>query len=262
MCSLNIRKKNESDDAAVNTCVSIIAGCKDTGGPCKDFQPSDSQIDFLAKSGICDEPLNKSCPSADLPGCPYFGSSSVRHGRAILAMGQAQDIFRYRSISFAKERDKAGILAGMYGVSVKTIRDIWVGRTWYRATFHLDPIRPFTPERLQKRAGRPKGAKDSVPRARKHTLGTRSLNFQPPPFFCSTSSSEGPQNDTCIPPIQPIQPEAQDAAAGREPSVGSERALLQGRGVDPDSESRWLDFPKRMPAAVFEDPFHDDWSRW
>jgi hypothetical protein len=261
MCSFNLCKANKSDDAAVNisVCRSIMAGCKDTGGSCEDFQPSDLQPELLTKSSIYGEPfkLNKGCPSADLPGCSYFGSSRVPHGRAILAMGQAQDIFRYRSFSFAKERDKAGILAGMYGVSVKTIRDIWVGRTWYRATFHLDPIRPFTPERLQKRAGRPKGAKDGIPRARKHTLGTRSLNFQPP-FCCSTSSSEGPDHDTCA----PIQPEAQEAAAGREPSVRSERALLQEHGVDPDSESRWLDFPKRMPAAGFEDPFHDDWSRW
>jgi hypothetical protein len=31
----------------------------------------------------------------------------------------------------------------MYGVSEKTIRDIWVGRTWKAETRHLDPLRPL-----------------------------------------------------------------------------------------------------------------------
>ena len=90
-----------------------------------------------------------------------------RHGRAILTDEQARDIFRHKPSPNSKERDRAGILARTYGVSVKTVRDIWVGRTWYRATVHLDPSKPVSAERLQRRPGRPRGAKDSRPRTRK-----------------------------------------------------------------------------------------------
>ena len=90
-----------------------------------------------------------------------------RHGRAILTDEQAREIFRHKPSPDSKERDRAGILARTYGVSVKTVRDIWVGRTWYRATVHLDPSKPVSAERLQRRPGRPRGVKDSRPRTRK-----------------------------------------------------------------------------------------------
>ena len=90
-----------------------------------------------------------------------------RQGRAILTNEQAQAIFRHKPTALTKDRSKAGVLARMYSVSIKAVRDIWVGRTWYRATFHMDHSKPFAPERLEKKAGRPSGCKDSVPRARR-----------------------------------------------------------------------------------------------
>jgi hypothetical protein len=90
-----------------------------------------------------------------------------RHGRAILTNEQAQAIFRHKPTASTKDRSKASVLSRIYGVSIKAVRDIWVGRTWYRATFHMDHSKPFSPERLEKKAGRPSGCKDSVPRARK-----------------------------------------------------------------------------------------------
>jgi hypothetical protein len=71
-----------------------------------------------------------------------------RHGRAILTDEQARSIFQDKPAPFAKEKVRAGALARTYGVSVKTVRDIWVGRTWYRATFDLDTSKPISPERL------------------------------------------------------------------------------------------------------------------
>ena len=91
----------------------------------------------------------------------------IRHGRAVLNDDQAKEIFRWKPFPDLKERDRAGYLARLFGVSVKTIRDIWVGRTWYRATFNLDPQKPVEAERLLKRPGRPRGVKDSKPRAKK-----------------------------------------------------------------------------------------------
>jgi hypothetical protein len=88
-------------------------------------------------------------------------------GRAILNDEQARAIFQFKPNPLTKSRERASFLAHHYGISVKTVRDIWVGRTWYRATCGLDPSAPVSAERLQRRPGRPKGAKDSKPRARR-----------------------------------------------------------------------------------------------
>jgi hypothetical protein len=92
---------------------------------------------------------------------------STRHGRAVLSDDKAKEIYCWKPAPNTKERDRAGHLARVFGVSIKTIRDIWVGRTWYRATFQLDPNKPVETDRLSKRPGRPKGVKDSKPRTRK-----------------------------------------------------------------------------------------------
>jgi hypothetical protein len=164
-----------------------------------------------------------------------FDSGSMnnfkRHGRAILTVAQVQAIFRYRSASFAKDSEKAGALARMFGVCVKTVRDIWGGRTWYRATFHLDQSKPFTPERLQKKAGRPKGAKDRKPRARKITIDGGSFDE-----LCYRSESK----------------------RSEPPSPGGGAPDADGQ-VDVD----WMDFPAGINAAEgFEDPFEADWNEW
>ena len=203
---------------------------------------------------------NDNCDLSQLPEFSHFRPlNNYRcHGRAILVFEQAQDIFRYKSISFAKERDKAGILARVYGVSVKTIRDIWVGRTWYRATFNLDPSKPITPERLQRRAGRPKGAKDSTPRARKLAS---SINEYEGDFDASTlSSTPGQRIQHGHANLTPR--EARNAHHGPPPSVHSTEA-----GVATERErdahiraSGWLDFPTGIPAEGFQDPFFEDWA--
>ena len=54
-------------------------------------------------------------------------------------------------------------LSVMYGVSEKAVRDIWTGRTWAKETWHLDMTRTLS----NKRTGRPKGSKDTIPRHRR-----------------------------------------------------------------------------------------------
>ncbi len=100
-----------------------------------------------------------------------LSSITKPHGRAILTDQLAREIFCNKPAPGTKERTRAGSLSKIYGVSVKTIRDIWIGRTWYRATCHLDLIHPPETERLQKKAGRPRGVKDRSPRARKNSCG-------------------------------------------------------------------------------------------
>ena len=65
----------------------------------------------------------------------------------------------------------AASIAKLFGVSPKTVRDIWNGRTWYRETLPLDPSRANAAERLARRSGRPKGAKDKRQRARRQVGG-------------------------------------------------------------------------------------------
>ena len=93
-------------------------------------------------------------------------------GRAILSHDDAQTIYQSKPPQDVKDRSRASLLAQQFGVSVKTVRDIWLGRTWYRATFYLDQNQPFTPERLIKKPGRPPGAKDRKPRAKKPDFQT------------------------------------------------------------------------------------------
>ena len=82
--------------------------------------------------------------------------------RAVLTKEQAIDIFRLSTSSYPKlVRPTATSVARAFGVSEKTIRDIWNGRTWYDETLPLDLSRPSKPP---KKTGRPLGSKDSAPR--------------------------------------------------------------------------------------------------
>ena len=85
---------------------------------------------------------------------------------------KVHDIFRLKMQrpSSAKCKSSANSVAKIFGVSPKTVRDIWKGRTWYRTTHQLEPNRADAAERLTKHAGRPRGVKDSKPRVRKQML--------------------------------------------------------------------------------------------
>jgi len=52
------------------------------------------------------------------------------------------------------------VVSRLCGVSEKTVRDIWSGRTWSKETQHLDPSRTM----CIKKIGRPTGRKDTKPR--------------------------------------------------------------------------------------------------
>ena len=75
--------------------------------------------------------------------------------------------FDLRRSSWKDEGKGVSSIANLFGVSSKTIRDIWSGRTWYRETYHLDPYRSDATERLLRRPGRPKGSQDRKQRVYK-----------------------------------------------------------------------------------------------
>jgi hypothetical protein len=63
---------------------------------------------------------------------------SARRPRAILIASQVVAIFQYRAVLRSSSK-----VSRMFGVSEKTIRDIWVGRTWKAETQHLDTLLPL-----------------------------------------------------------------------------------------------------------------------
>ena len=87
--------------------------------------------------------------------------------RAVLTKQQAIDIFCLSTNCFPRgSRPTATSVAKAFGVSEKTIRDIWNGRTWCDETLPLDLSRQPKP---RKKTGRPLGSKDSAPRRSRET---------------------------------------------------------------------------------------------
>jgi hypothetical protein len=86
--------------------------------------------------------------------------NTVLKTRAKLSVEQVIEIF---NIKDALPTNGAARTARMYGVSEKTVRDIWSGRTWCDETCHLDTSRVLEPKSI----GRPKGCRDSKPRKQK-----------------------------------------------------------------------------------------------
>ena len=71
-----------------------------------------------------------------------------------------------------------------YGVSSKTVRDIWCARTWHLQTMHLDPMRP---QRPPARPGRPRGSKDKAPRRYR-------ANWHPNKQAADAADARGPED--------------------------------------------------------------------
>mmetsp|Transcript_29166 Transcript_29166/g.76545 ORF Transcript_29166/g.76545 Transcript_29166/m.76545 type:complete len:227 (+) Transcript_29166:170-850(+) len=94
--------------------------------------------------------------------------STSKSSCAVLSKQQVLDIFVMRSKSTGAKRSVSACeIADVFGVSPKTIRDIWNERTWYQETLAVDPFRIPDETRLMKRPGRPKGSRDSYQRQKK-----------------------------------------------------------------------------------------------
>ena len=150
--------------------------------------------------------------------------------KAILTYDKVIDIFKLRPESKlargAGSRASAAV-AFDFGVSEKTVRDIWRGRTWHRETLHLDPCRPA---RVIALPGRPLGRKDSAPRRRgkKSKLTSRQV--------VSSPADETTINYTDTPKVKRFWSPSSSSAARRQSAT--------------------------PPALFFDDPFHDDWPHW
>jgi hypothetical protein len=89
-------------------------------------------------------------------------SKAAPKPRAVLTKFQAIAIFQ---LKLNQSSSSATKVATSYGVSAKTVRDIWTARTWATETWHLDPSRAVKIKQL----GRPLGSRDSKPRKPKQS---------------------------------------------------------------------------------------------
>ena len=154
--------------------------------------------------------------------------SDKKTRRIILSEQDACSIFQRKPLKGVRDRGTVYLLASIYGVSIKTIRDIWVGRTWYRSTCYLDQSKPINLRRLERKPGRPLGAKDSKPRL-------------------STPRGPGPPTSTAF---------AQGGVTSHCPEA---LALLNLWRLALSQPAAALDVKR---SAICDDPFHDDWPFW
>jgi hypothetical protein len=178
---------------------------------------------------------------------------SKNRGRAILTNEQAREIFRSKPTPVCRNRTQAGTLSKMYGISEKTIRDIWNGRTWYRATCNLDQTNPPALERLQKRAGRPKGAKDSNPRAKKFSKDRTSPDMTESTFLQLFTKIDCIKHDA-----EQSQTIAEHAKA--EPQTADCVLDMPQRCILDPSMPIGPDFPGDLSSQRFQDPFEENWD--
>ena len=205
----------------------------------------------------CKQVPSKSAMSSIYVGHPH------REGRTILTDDQARAIFRCKPSEFARGRCKSTQVALVYGVSPKTVRDIWVGRTWYRATCHLDLSKPICAERLEKKRGRPKGAKDIKPRTRSLESCFESKNIATvAPYSRTTETSV---TTSSFDNAQELETEATillEGIAGVEIEDNNVQPTMIGADYCSEVKS-WSALPFEIDSSLeFVDPFHDDWAFW
>jgi len=212
--------------------------------------------------------------------------SPKRQGRAILSEDQARMIFKHKPSPFAKDRGRAGALARAFGVSVKTIRDVWIGRTWCRATLDLTPdSQSDDSSRLHKKAGRPLGPKDSKPRMRKvtfdfgHGIDDGAVckkhveNMSTTVGGSSFNADEEFSDFEHIPTIDQTLnvPTCEDVPKGQSPTEAvctlapetkSEVEATHGCDFESINFNSWLSRPIASSDADMIDPFRDDWPFW
>ena len=228
--------------------------------------------------------------------------SEIPKGRRVLTAQQAIKIFRLRDTPSMqsqhqppsyKRQSKSVALSRHYGVSPKTIRDIWNRRTWAFATLqvrakHQSKILVFgrcwaaiwfwflsqagDHQYCERKAGRPKGSRDKKPRVRKSL---------PSPGHAVHSFMQESLVAAYVPDFHP-QPQTGRLATIRQDELASGRneGICQGLHFNCAPESyfpdqalhgvfrhdvilqrpcaAWLDRSIDESLAL-SDPFHDDW---
>jgi hypothetical protein len=229
---------------------------------------------YLRNSSSSDDKLEMYEVDIDhkIADCPALGKRS----RSILDKEQVVEIFEFKvrnsSQSDMKKRISATSVAERYGVSEKTIRDIWRARTWHQATWHLDMARPL----LQSKLGRPKGSKDSRPRmykvANSRVQGdgsSENRQWGASAFSLATSDTASEESVKSGSMKNAIFPEswATDEVSGiscskfevvskPEPTESCRTSCVDTLLAD------WSLFHASFRIPAQRDPFRKDWSFW
>ena len=184
---------------------------------------------------------------------------SKNKSRAVLSSKQVQEIFEHKrrnmNATSSSEKISSPVLAKIYGVGEKTIRDIWNGRTWFRETSNYEKMRSSKTCELNSPSYRRKEAnKHADMQFQKKCRG----QARPKAIPCiKTDASPKTTFDKCS--------ERNDVAIG---------CMVQG----------WLDHTQPQTASIhaatwlaaicmehdqglttsqeFVDPFHNDWAYW
>ena len=214
--------------------------------------------------------------------------------RAILTEKQAIEIFNIKGrISLSAHQNQlltgtsASSVARIYGVSERTVRDIWKGRTWCRSTLNFDSNKSAI--NGIKKPGRPKGSRDTKPRKKKSMIhffrndqGISGQSCQPAvapsnkqisgdalcsgPFYLMAAVPLDQQvfgHGLCSTARRFSVPDDDFKIDGKDSSSATVGKLdtnqVQGDSLDAQLHS-WHLQPSSLNAVA--DPFHSDWDFW
>jgi hypothetical protein len=197
---------------------------------------------------------------------PFVSDCAPKRARSVLTDEQAVEIFRLKFTSHQSARPPpATHVAKWYGVSEKTIRDIWKGRTWRLETWHLDTTRPFP----DKQRGRPIGSKDRRPRTVRRTaidddtntaivfVSSQVTQMHTEDASSSTPGSGPTTHHDDAGPCDGHASETTPREWGRTCVDEEIQGTQQASTIDWLLQE-WADAPSGAPDCY--DPFRDDWS--
>ena len=217
------------------------------------------------------------------PPHPRFCSSIQKcKTRAVLSSDQAVDIFKVhlsnQSLKYKNDKKSSTQVASAYGVSEKTVRDIWSGRTWFHELIHLDPARAATVSARLRPPGRPR-IKQMIEESSSGYSSTNAME--------GVRTKPGSQMAECPqfqnPPMLMIDTAVASFASANGNTAFASQLINQDAGVFETSPSAIpsLDDHRLLACTVIgaecfaaaevaplpvssstDDPFHDDWDYW
>mmetsp|Transcript_7369 Transcript_7369/g.22515 ORF Transcript_7369/g.22515 Transcript_7369/m.22515 type:complete len:234 (+) Transcript_7369:82-783(+) len=210
------------------------------------------------------------------------------HTRRILTAEQAVEIFKLKEFISDGTKGASVPIARQYGVSPKTIRDIWNRRTWMDATvpFLSDEDAKLQEMSSKKMMGRPSGirnTKPKVPKKNKQPMCVEISQYfsayhqvQPASSYCQRNRSDATQ-DTVVNVQVIIESDAfalpdasrkrmaiADADEEEEQFLAQLGAVAEDNALEASSHHAAHladDWCLEAPVCI-EDPFHCDWAHW
>ena len=244
-------------------------GCCEINPPFKSYIRTRLDTDGDNTSCFSDEHASKSIDGHDTL-CARQDQASQREAkllssiqacktRAVLTAEQAAQIFQIKlsgQHGVAAKRSQgphcARIVARLFGVSDKAVRDIWNGRTWLRETMHLDPARAALAAARLRPPGRPRNT-DAKAAVLSKSAACALLRHKPPVPSATTTwpESHGPAVAKTLRGLRTAAGETESLPAAEFHAAAAIWVPAAASAAEPLPESSRAD-----------DPFHDDWGYW